>query len=89
MSLTLRQRIHRRDTPYVGGSESIVIGDDVWIGMNCTVLKGVTIGEGSVIGAGSVVTHDIPAWSVAVGQPARVVTSLARYRPVDRVGGAA
>lgn len=70
----------RHEPPTTGGAESITIGNDVWIGMNCIVLKGVTIGDGAVIGAGSVVTRDIPAWSLAVGQPARVVRSLAAYR---------
>ena len=51
----------------------IKIGDDVWIGANCTVLDGVTIGKGSIIGAGSVVTRDVPEYSVAVGVPARVI----------------
>ena len=49
------------------------IGRDVWIGTNAVVLGGVTIGDGCVIGAGSVVTKDLPAYSVAVGVPARVV----------------
>lgn len=57
-------------------SKPIVIHDDVWIGMNCTILKGVVIGEGAVIGACSVVTKDVPAWSVAVGNPAKVVKTL-------------
>lgn len=51
----------------------IVIEDDVWIGAHAIVLPGVTIGRGSVIGAGAVVTNDIPAYSVAVGIPARIV----------------
>ena len=51
----------------------IVIGDDVWIGAGSTVLPGVTIGSGSIIGAGSVVTRDVPAYSVAAGNPARVL----------------
>ncbi len=51
----------------------ITIGDDVWIGAGATVLQGVTIGTGAVVGAGSVVTKDIPAWSVAVGNPAHVI----------------
>lgn len=51
----------------------INIGDDVWIGTNVTILDGVNIGRGSVIGAGSVVTKDIPDYSVAVGNPARVI----------------
>ena len=60
---------------------AVHIGDRVWIGCRAIVLKGVTIGEGAVIGAGSIVTRDIPAYSLAVGQPARVVRSLPR--PVD------
>jgi acetyltransferase-like isoleucine patch superfamily enzyme len=51
----------------------IDIGDDVWIGANAVILKGVKIGRGSVIGAGSVVTGDIPPFSIAVGAPAKVV----------------
>lgn len=54
----------------------IVIEDDVWLGMNVVVLKGVTIGKGALIGANSMVTRDIPPYSVAVGSPARVVRSL-------------
>jgi acetyltransferase-like isoleucine patch superfamily enzyme len=54
----------------------IVIGNKAWIGFNVSILKGVTIGEGAVIGACSVVTRDIPPYSVAVGNPAKVVRSL-------------
>ena len=56
----------------------MTIGNDVWIGGNVTVLPGVTIGDRAVIGAGSVVTEDIPADSVAVGAPAKVVKELLR-----------
>ncbi|MGL5041572.1 MAG: 2,3,4,5-tetrahydropyridine-2,6-dicarboxylate N-acetyltransferase [Culicoidibacterales bacterium] len=51
----------------------VVIEDDVVIGANAVVIEGVRVGRGSVIGAGSVVTRDIPPFSVAVGNPARVV----------------
>ena len=51
----------------------INIGDDVWIGLNCIILKGVTIGNRSIIGAGSVVTKDIPANCIAAGNPCRVI----------------
>ena len=57
-------------------SAPITIGDNVWLGGRVTVLKGVTIGDGSVIGAGSIVTKDVPARSLAVGSPAKVVRQL-------------
>ncbi len=55
---------------------SISIGERVWIGANCTIIGGVNIGDQVVIGAGAVVTKDIPARSLAVGVPARVVRSF-------------
>ena len=51
----------------------INIENDVWIGANSVVLPGVQIGNHSVIGAGSIITKDIPPYSVAVGNPARIV----------------
>ncbi|WP_142025344.1 sugar O-acetyltransferase [Blastococcus colisei] len=58
-------------------AQPITIGDNVWLGGGAIVLPGVTIGENTVVGAGSVVTRDLPANVVAVGNPARVVRSLA------------
>lgn len=55
--------------------EPIVIEDGAWIGARVTILPGVRIGRSAVVGAGSVVTRDVPADSVAVGNPARVVRS--------------
>lgn len=52
---------------------AVVINDNVWIGEMACIMPGVTIGEGSIIAANSVVTHDIPAFCVAAGVPARVV----------------
>jgi len=54
-------------------SAPVVIEDDVWIGEFVSVLPGVRIGRGSVIGSMTTVTHDIPAYSIAVGSPARVI----------------
>lgn len=51
----------------------IVVGNNVFIGTGAFILKGVTIGDNSVIGAGSVVTRDVPANTIAAGNPARVV----------------
>jgi galactoside O-acetyltransferase len=54
----------------------VTIADKVWVGFDVSILKGVTIKEGAVIGACSVVTRDIPAYSLAVGNPARVIRTL-------------
>ena len=54
----------------------VVIGKQVWIGANVTILPGVEIGDYSVIGAGSVVTKNISARSIAVGVPARVIKQI-------------
>lgn len=54
----------------------VIIGDNVWIGENCTILANVHIGNGAIIGANAVVTSDIPAYSCAVGVPAHVVKKL-------------
>lgn len=51
----------------------VVIGKNVWIGEHARICKGVTIGDGSVIAANSVVTKDVPALSIAAGNPARIV----------------
>jgi maltose O-acetyltransferase len=57
-------------------SKPISIGDDCWIGGNTIICPGVTIGNGCVIGAGSVVTKDIPDFTMAVGNPAKVIKTL-------------
>ena len=64
----------------------VIIGNKAWVGFNVSILKGVTIGEGAVIGACSVVTRDIPPYSVAVGNPARVVRSLNSSAHADVTG---
>lgn len=58
------------DLPLKGDT---VVGNDVWIGQNVTVLPGSRIGDGAVIGANSVVSGEIPPYTVAVGNPCRVV----------------
>lgn len=65
--------IERRSTE---SGSPITIGNDVWLGGNVSVLSGVNIGDNCVIGAGSVVTKDIPANSVAVGNPCKVIRSI-------------
>ncbi|MBO4802259.1 MAG: acyltransferase [Bacteroidaceae bacterium] len=64
---------------YLPSNGHITIGNNVWFARDVRVLKNVTIGDNCIIGLGSVVTHDIPANSVAVGVPARVVCTLDEY----------
>lgn len=56
----------------INSNGDVIIEEDVWIGSNSVVLSGVTIGRGSIIGAGSVVTKDIPKYSIAFGNPAKI-----------------
>ena len=57
-------------------SKPVVIGDNVWIGTNSIILKGVHIGQGSVVAAGAVVTSNVPECSIVAGNPARVVREI-------------
>lgn len=72
--------VHRQPTTSAG----IRIGSDVWIGSHVVILDGVTIGDHCVIGAGSVVTRDLPDWSIAVGNPARVIRDRRDVPPTER-----
>lgn len=64
----------------LGCTGRVTIGNNVFLGANSIILKDVTIGDNVIIGAGSVVSRSIPANSVAVGNPCRVVESLEEYR---------
>ena len=57
-----------REQPIISKG-GIVIEDNVWLGLNVSVMDGVTIGEGAVVGAGAVVTKDIPPFAIAGGIP--------------------
>ena len=52
---------------------SVIIENDVWIGIDATILSGITLGNGCVVGAGSVVTKSVPPYAVVAGNPARIV----------------
>ena len=70
-----RQKFH----DYLPSNGHITIGNNVQFGRNVTVLKGVTIGDNCFIGFGATVTHDIPANSIAVGTPAKVICTIDEY----------
>ena len=66
---------------YDKDSIQTVIGNDVWIGANAVIMKGVIINDGAIIGASAVVTKDIPSYAIVVGNPARVIKY--RYKKED------
>jgi len=53
--------------------KDVVVEEDVWLGVNVTLLSGVTVGRGAIVAAGSVVTKDVPPYSVVGGVPARFI----------------
>ncbi|MFI8606968.1 CatB-related O-acetyltransferase [Ectopseudomonas chengduensis] len=60
-------------TEYGGTRGDVIIGSDVWLCANCTILSGVTVGHGAVVASGAVVSRDVPPYSVVAGNPARHV----------------
>lgn len=62
----------RHAPPPAATGKPVIIGDNVWIGVRCIIMKGVTIGDNSVIAGGSVVTQKVPPNSLVIGNPARV-----------------
>lgn len=58
---------------YIGTKGNIIIGNDVWVGMDAMILSGVTIGDGAVIGARAMVTKDVEPYAIVAGNPARLI----------------
>lgn len=64
----------------------IILGKNVWVGSNATILQGVTIGDNAVVGAGAVVTKDVPANTVVGGVPAKFIKSIQTpLNPANRI----
>ncbi len=63
----------------------IIVGNDVWVGIKCLIMDGVTIGDGAVVAAGSVVTKDVPPYAVVGGVPAKVIKFRFEQPIIDRL----
>lgn len=66
----------------------VSIDDDVWLGINSVVMRGVTVGKGAVVGAGSVVLRDVAPYTVVAGAPARQVATRLEFRPPRKLTAA-
>jgi virginiamycin A acetyltransferase len=73
------------DSCYDRYSLNCEVGNDVWIGANATVLRGVVVGHGAVIGANSIVTHDVPCYAVVAGNPAKLIRYRFDEETIDRL----
>lgn len=73
--------IHDRSTgERINPAQPIVIGDHVWLGLRCMIMKGAVVGEGAVVAAGAVVSGDVPPYSIVGGVPARVLRRDVEWR---------
>lgn len=64
------------------GNGKVVIGNNVFIGVNAVILKGVNIGDNSVIGAGAIVSKDVPPQSLVIGNPGKIIRKLEGPFPI-------
>jgi acetyltransferase-like isoleucine patch superfamily enzyme len=73
--------IQEQDVAFPSAVEPVVLGDDCFVGINVTVMAGLTVGRGAVIGANAVVTRDVPPYAIVAGVPAKVIGERLAFRP--------
>jgi virginiamycin A acetyltransferase len=82
-NVVFKESWHHVEHPSAKGD--VIIGNDVWIGLNALILSGVRIGDGAVIGASSVVTRDVPPYAIVGGNPARVIRMRFSQDKIDQL----
>ena len=65
--------------------KQVMVGHDVWIGHGVTIMGGISIANGAVIGSGAIVTKDVPAYSVVVGNPAKIIKFRFDSKTIDKL----
>ena len=73
------------DKPEAISKGDIVVQDDVWIGLNATIMSGVQIGQGAIVAAGAVVTRDVPPYAIVGGVPAKLIKYRFEQEVVDKL----
>ena len=73
------------DKPEAVSKGDIVVQDDVWIGLNATIMSGVEIGQGAIVAAGAVVTRNVPPYAIVGGVPAKVIKYRFEQDVVDKL----
>lgn len=76
----MHEIIEADDLPVCAGDPAVRISDNVWIGAQAIILKGVTIGEKSIVAAGAIVTRDVPPCTIVAGAPAKPIRTIAGWR---------
>lgn len=66
-------------------AEKSLVGNDVWIGANATILRGVTIGDGAVVGANSTVTKNVPPYAIVAGSPAKIIKYRFDFSAIEKL----
>lgn len=81
----LHRVLNVKEEKYEDYNNPLVIGNDVWIGANAVIMRGLSIGDGAIIGAGSVVTHDVKPYSIVCGNPATILKYRFEKKIIDRL----
>lgn len=68
-----------------GDTNSVIVGNDVWIGTRAILLPGITVGDGAIIGAGCVVTHNVSPYAIVAGVPAKVIGFRYSKEQIDKL----
>ncbi len=85
LSIYVNKQLFNGELLKLKTNKKTIIGNDVWVGQNVSVLGGVSIGNGAVIAAGSVVTKDVPKYSIVAGVPAKIIKMRFKDSTIEEI----